>query len=387
MSKKILKKSVLKFIILIFFLLPVTCHLSLPLSAVEEPPVVIRWARPLGMGGAFLAVTDDQNSFFYNPAGIMFRKDFLLTLIEMPIQITDDIFKFYDFYNANKTDLENFDTLSDTKKQELMDKIITNVSNYRVRFTLGLPNLSLIPKRGEKSNLGFGVFTLVDLHTKVNSGVLVPTYDLWGSADGAAFLAYARKFKVRDYNLYAGANLKLIGRGKFDEKRKSFLAFEEPKAQAGYGFGLDIGLLTELPPQWRFGLMVRDSLNTKITYQELTGDGGTKPATTSEIPRAINIGAAYRPVNFVTLAVDINDITDGKLFKTEFFTKLHLGAEIGWRMLKFRAGFNQGYPSVGFGIYTPLLLDIEYAYYTDELGQYAGQIPETNHILSLALRF
>ncbi|HCJ65830.1 MAG TPA: hypothetical protein DHV62_00510, partial [Elusimicrobia bacterium] len=68
-------------------------------------------------------------------------------------------------------------------------------------------------------------------------------------------------------------------------------------------------------------------------------------------------------------------------------THLHLGAEVGWKMMRIRGGFNQGYPTFGFGIYTPILLDIEYTYYSTELGKFAGQIPETNHMLALALRF
>jgi len=382
-------KKILILVVSVFCLIPITHYLLPSLQAVEEAPVFIRWARPLGMGGAFLAVTDDQNSFFYNPAGIMLRKDFLLTLVEMPIQISDDMKKFYDFYDANKTDLENFDTLSEEKQKDLMDKIIKNISKYRVRLTIGLPNVSLIPKRGRDSNFGVGLFTVLDLRSKVNSGVLIPTIDLWGSVDGAAFLAYARRFEVLDRNIYAGANLKIIARGKFDEKRKSILAFTEfePKAQVGKGFGADLGLIAEVSRQWRAGLMIRDLLNTKIKYEEITSSGERKPGTTGEIPRAINVGATYKPLNLVTFAVDINDITNGKLFKDEFFTKLHLGAEVGWRALKFRAGFNQGYPSIGIGIYTPLLLDIEYAYYSDELGRYAGQVPETNHMFSLALRF
>jgi hypothetical protein len=36
----------------------------------EELPVFYRGVRPLGMGGAFTAVADDENAIFYNQANI-----------------------------------------------------------------------------------------------------------------------------------------------------------------------------------------------------------------------------------------------------------------------------------------------------------------------------
>src|SRR3989338_7925440 len=36
----------------------------------EELPLFYQGLRPLGMGGAFTAVADDENAIFYNPAGM-----------------------------------------------------------------------------------------------------------------------------------------------------------------------------------------------------------------------------------------------------------------------------------------------------------------------------
>ena len=49
--------------------------------AASEPQVFIRGIRPLGMGGAFTAIADDQNAVFYNPSGITQRQGGLFTLI------------------------------------------------------------------------------------------------------------------------------------------------------------------------------------------------------------------------------------------------------------------------------------------------------------------
>lgn len=383
------------FFLLVLSLFPIPYSLSPAVYAVdEEAPLVIRYARPLSMGGAFLCVTDDQNSFFYNPAGIMQRKDFLMTLIEIPVQITDDMTKFADFFSTNKDELKKFTegTLEDDEQTKLLNDIFNTVTKYRIHLTAGLPNANLIFKSNGRWNLGGGIFTIIDMRAKMNKGILVPTIDLWGSLDGALFLTYARRWiNIRDQALSVGVNVKYIVRSKYDWKRKSLLAMQEIvdnlEPQVGTGLGFDLGLLAELSKKWRVGLMVRDLLDTKIQYKSVSLAGETKPSGSSKIPRQINLGVAYKPTKIITLAVDVEDITKKNTFTDEFFTHLHLGAEAGWKILRVRGGFNQGYPTFGFGIYTPILLDIEYTYYSNELGRFAGQIPEANHMLALALRF
>lgn len=36
----------------------------------QEYDMIYRGPRPMGMGGAFTAVSDDENAIFYNPAGL-----------------------------------------------------------------------------------------------------------------------------------------------------------------------------------------------------------------------------------------------------------------------------------------------------------------------------
>ena len=75
-----------------------------------------------------------------------------------------------------------------------------------------------------------------------------------------------------------------------------------------------------------------------------------------------------------------------KVFGETLYTKLHFGAEYKLFIFIARFGFNQGYPTIGFGL-NALPLKFDYAYYTDELGMYAGQNPSSKHMITLALRF
>jgi hypothetical protein len=90
----------------------------------------------------------------------------------------------------------------------------------------------------------------------------------------------------------------------------------------------------------------------------------------------------------VQFAADVRDVlsTDERLLEATFWKKLHLGAEVRLSVFSLRGGFNSGYPTFGLGARIPYLgLRADYAFWGDELGRYAGQMPSWNHQISLAL--
>jgi len=115
----------------------------------------------------------------------------------------------------------------------------------------------------------------------------------------------------------------------------------------------------------------------------------------------VNVGAAWRPQNFYywknkfvplnrhfVFAMDVDDLTNTneKLVGQTFFKKVHVGGEYQTKMLSLRGGFNSGYPSFGVGL-NLWLVKLDYAFYGDELGMYAGQIVEWNHMISASIGF
>ena len=70
-----------------------------------------------------------------------------------------------------------------------------------------------------------------------------------------------------------------------------------------------------------------------------------------------------------------------------FWTELHAGTEIKvLKFLKVRAGINQGYITAGIGAKL-LFLDVNMAYFTREMGEYAGVDPNSGMSLEIAIRF
>ncbi|MFH1714626.1 MAG: DUF5723 family protein [Elusimicrobiota bacterium] len=396
----------------IISIIALTLFVSTAMLYSAESPFYKRGVRALGMGGAHVCLSDDQNAFFYNPAGITKREKRMLTLVDMPISITDDMLKFYDWYKDNEDALKDFDKLPETDKTELLNDITDKITSYRTRFTFGGPifplNFNYISgPRGANNNMfwGIGVFDQVDIGFNLNSGILIPKLDIWGHADVAGMFMLARKF---DNDVSVGANIKYIGRAGLDERGISILALEglEPMIQPGFGMGVDLGVTWDFKENMEVGMSIMDVGGTPIKYKEATKDTTDDGVTTTQtkeeytgiIYSRVNLGFAYKPIDTwnlplkpdLTLAVDIHDVLDseddGKLSFSELFKKMHMGAEFQWNLVQFRCGLNSGYPTLGLGA-SLLGFKVEYAYYTDEMGLFPGDLPETNHMISVAWRF
>jgi hypothetical protein len=386
----------------------IVAMMSLVSLYASETPVFIRGIRPLGMGGAFVAVADDQNAVFYNPAGLTQREGSQFTMFELPMNISEDVLKFYSFYNDNKDKLKNFDQLSDNDKIDLLNQINDKITTYKPNLRLGLPNTSYLSGHGFLS-WGFGIYNQEDIGFQFNRSLIVPSVSVWGNADAVAALPLAHRFDKLPYipGMFSiGTTVKYIERGRISELNKSVLELENfsPDLQLGHGLGFDLGALYQPTERWNIGLQVSDIGGTNLAFAEVTSDKAgmeTKPAFTSMIAPQTNIGLAYIPSRIyywpgkyigtqdrLILACDVRDITnsDTSLLDATFFPKLHMGAELRWGPLSLRGGYSSGYPAFGAGFRIPYLgLKIDYAYWGDETGLYAGQMPVWNHQITLAL--
>jgi hypothetical protein len=143
---------------------------------------------------------------------------------------------------------------------------------------------------------------------------------------------------------------------------------------------------------------------TQLKFEKVDAEKGftAKPERTSGIKPRWNMGLAWTPAHFLFLptgdrwlfTADVKDMFNAQskvLFGDDFVpdtvgTHLHFGAEFRYWFLRFRGGFNQGYPSFGAGLDIPFL-KLDYTYYSDELGLYSGTQEQSNHMITLALRF
>ena len=183
-------------------------------------------AAALGMSGAVSATTNDVNSGFWNPAGLVHIEDHALALMH--------------------------------------SSYFANIANYNyVGFAMPLDDRSVIGI----SIIRFGVDDILDTTQLIDQQGTI-NYDrinLFSAADYGFTFSYARKLPIAGLNY--GVNAKIIRRviGDF---------------ASSWGFGLDLGIQFEYN-DWKFGIMARD---ITTTFNSWTFDEGRLQDIQSAIP-------------------------------------------------------------------------------------------------------
>ncbi|MDR1194949.1 MAG: hypothetical protein LBL00_00555, partial [Endomicrobium sp.] len=381
--------------------------------AFEENQAVVRGIRPMGMGGAFTAVADDENAFFYNPAGMAQRRGNLIQIFNIDFAINTEIFDFINFFNDNKSDLENFDSADSDDQTDLLEKINDRIASFAPNIVFSLPNFAYISKpiviADNYLSWGLGLFTFANAKFKFNQSMVVPNFSYLAEATAVAAVPVSYRINSLEAlkipgKLSLGANIKYIYRGRASETNMSVAEFEDMdiRYQTGSGYGLDFGLIYHLSPEWNFGMQLTDAFYTNIKYDKYEDDKNaikSRAAYTAGIRPEWNIGAAYFPEKiyywpgkyFETnkrfiFAADVTDIANNDETLTDsFWKKLHFGAEYKFAPFAVRAGFNSGYPSVGAAVVTNVV-QLEYAFYGEEEGRYAGQDPSWFHRILFSVK-
>ncbi|HLD30008.1 MAG TPA: hypothetical protein VJC03_06665 [bacterium] len=361
------------------------------LSAVERP-AFFQGVRQLGMGGAGIALSDDPTVFFYNPSLIAIRKDLLFNIFSLRASVSSDVLDTMDFMDKNQDDLENFDSLTSERQEALMDEIVTTVTKNKNHFTFTTPDFCIVPKAG-RVNLGLGLFTGVDFGVRIKKGILVPKVDFFGNADAVFMFPIAMKIPTPlPGQIAAALSPKYIYRASLNDEL-TVLEFDnyDVDLQPGKGIGFDLSFIWEMTERLRVGGIFNDITRTKISYDEVSDDGAVKKAAYSDrIKPDLALGLYYKVpyLRFINVVADARRLLDkSEPFRIDTLPKkLHLGGEVNFKVITFRGGFYQGYPSFGLGL-DLWILELDYAFWGRETGFYAGQIPEYNHMVSLALRF
>ena len=382
------RRSVLLTVLCLLLLLPV----ALGASGGEIPS-----ARAAAMGGVHVALADDLDTLFANPAGFRSPEP-QFAVGEITLNLAGPIFDIASVMIAGAGQ-DPADLAADPDVQALMQNLYT---------ALDLVGPLAFGYVGH--GLGFGFFTRS--YTRIATRGAVPTVT---TAMGEAFTfagGYAVRIPIPGWksSLDIGGELRAVmgGESSLDKDLLSFFtAFSNPASlvlgapfRLSVGIGLDAGILFSYKDRLAVGVVGRNLYAPVLYYDYATLDGffGTEvPASSSGLePIDLSAGLMFRPplgrlgrnVSDLKLALDYADILDFLTHPASATNPvLHVGLGLELELLEIlalRAGFHQGLASAGLGLDLGAFT-LNLAMFGTELSPEPGLRPVFNLALELAL--
>jgi len=327
--------------------------------------------RPLGMGGAFTAIADDQNAIDYNPAGLSRTEGVGLGILSPMVVVSEDTYDLYKDYD----DIDQDDVAEVT---ELLRKYVGEnhhvslAADVYAGFRMGNAGVMVAGVGRGRADMTIRnpVYPVLKVVADVDYG-------------GLAGVGYALP-NVPGLSL--GVGVKALNRSSIDETYTA-----QDIADDDFGDTLDDDQVDGTDASFDLGMIWSREIEgvtwvslglAGINIQEM--DFGDARDQKSQY----NAGVALTQRFFgfsLTEAFDYHDITDNLTGDGSTEKKLHLGAELEFPiLLALRAGLSQGYYTAGATVdFSIFRFDV--ATYGEEVGVYGGQKEDRRYAAQLSL--
>jgi hypothetical protein len=327
--------------------------------------------RCLGMGGACVAVVNDETALIVNPAALGKLRDLYGTIIDPEIESSGNNATMYSTKAySNPIDL--------TQVKETADATREKYYHWKGQI---FP--SIVGK-----NFGLGLLGTYTLDAEMNSaGTEMDTYYRNDYA-----LVFGYNFRFFDGRIKLGFNGKIISR---IEVNNSTLdptgALDLPTiASEGTGFSTDVGLILAAP--WTYiptlSAVVRNVGGTRFDKKDgLRLQASSRP---TELKQDMDVGIAIFPINSnrvrSTWTVEYRGVLTVK-DETDTAKRIHAGFELNmYDILFLRAGYNQRYWTAGLELSSEHI-QIQVASYGEEIGTVDSTREDRRLVGKFALRF
>lgn len=386
------------------------------------PAVRINHLRSMAMGDAFSAVANDYSVLFHNPAGIRRTND------EMWDYNKTSIFNIGVGVNKEGVALAKQiagyagdGTFDDFGADWVFDN--TDVINDLMHAKLGV-GLNVIPFQlaFTGDNMAFAMMDQMDMEVQLYRNIL-PEMRVATMYNMQMKLGYANSADIGPFVLDWGVAIKAIAYTHVDRAvsvgdipadiTSNTMEALKPiidSAQIGLGGGVDVGAILNFNKfdspflkNLKASFVIENFITPIRTYDvyeiaTTVSDGGDFALTEKEpelMRPNVQLGASYFLAEIgpipkdllgnLIVAVDFAHIGDpdyGSLGEW-----IHMGAEVkALKVFSVRVGLNQGYPTYGIGINAGPL-DINYAFYQEELGADLGVMPSSRHLVNFGFRW
>lgn len=333
--------------------------------------------RQLGMGGAAVAVVNDETALLLNPAGLGKLRDYFITVADPEIE-----------GSANAADLAGLDALSMIKPQPMLDELKKPANLTKHLHLKGQLFPSIVVP-----NFGFGVYGKYSADGEVDAAGTNFAYDY--TNDYAAVFGF--NFRLFDGIVKLGATARAVNRvevHRTDIPANSTGLTVNGLASEGFGVGADAGLILTAPIAWlpTVAAVWHDVGGTSYGLK----DGMFTSAITipDHSPQKIDVGLALFPIaskkTRFSLTAEYRDIMADSADEP-VMRRTHGGVEMNVADAFFlRAGMNQKYWTAGMEI-AMLSYQIQLATYGEDIGvNNAGTFTykeDRRYVFKFAFRF
>ena len=351
------------------FLAAVACVHATNVFA-EDAQRLYRSSHYLGRGDTGLAVADDHEAIFYNPAGLAQGQGIFSRAI-----LLSPAFEFSDDARNMMTELqdENADTAAILRKRVGKNQ------------HLGLYNATALVFRRAALSIFNGQTTDILVYKSPEAGGLEAVKARLVTSNGIAF-ALAQDFLNK--SLFVGANVKYLHRG--EAKLEANVTDADSLGnldssdllRAGIGTSVDLGVIYKFP-----GLLqptVAATINNvgAAPFRQMSDEA----AEPNGLKQVINLGVAVQPQSKMSkfkLMAELWDISNQVNKST--IKKLHLGGDLSvLDTIGFTAGLSEGWSSGG--MYIDLrFFRFDAGLYIQEMAERAGVRPDKRYFFRLTL--
>lgn len=342
-------------------------------SHAQEIREYFNGARMMGMGGASIAVVNDETALLSNPAGLGKLRDFYGTIFDPEIDLGMNVNGIY----VNSPFTSPFDP------GQIITALNSSKNTYYHARTQIFPSYVM-------KNFGIGIFYKYVLDMKMNAAGNAADY--FYQEDVGLHLGY--NFRFFDGRVKLGFTGKLISRIEVNQTAKAYPGNFglQTNASEGVGLGADVGLNLAAPWSWlpTLSIVARDVGSTQFT----SGKNVRYLPTTTPIPTMMtqdyDVALAIFPIHAnrsrSTFTIEAQKVLTAMASSNQS-KYLHIGYEYNNSdIFFFRLGMNGPWYTAGVELATDKL-QAQFATYGEDVGTGANLTEDRRYIFKFAFRF
>lgn len=341
-------------------------------AAAQEVREFYNGARALGMGGASIAVVNDETALLSNPAGLGKLRDNYGTILDPEGE-----------GNGLLGNLTTIQAVSDPMNAEKVKEFLD--------ANPGIPmhvKQQLFPSFVVK-NFGIGIFWRKTMDAKVDATTMDFNYTHYD--DMALIMGY--NFRLFDGRVKLGFNGKFISRIAVENVTLPTSGVPvdiKSNGVEGAGIGTDVGLILTGPWTWlpTLSAVVHDVGGTN--FNAGSGLRLAVPNRPTKIDQDYDLAIALFPIHSnrvrSSFTIEYQKMTAAAL-DSDKMRYAHVGYELNLAdLFFFRGGMNQRYWTAGME-FASEHIQLQFASYGEDIGTTGSPVEDRRYVLKFAFRF